>query len=164
MKNDRESIVIIKRNHQSQEVWRYSGWIVERSTRGVLVEALFNRSDLPFHGLVFKQNDRFLELYLNDHWFNIFQIHDRDSNQLKAWYCNVTRPVEFKDDHIAYDDLALDLLVYPDGKQLVLDRDDFEALELSRFDRKMAEAGLKLLQRMLKNPARFNMYMLLGRD
>ena len=57
----------------------------------------------------------------------------------------MTRPVEFKDDHIAYDDLALNLLVYPDGKQLVLDRDDFEALELPSFDCKMAEAGLKLL-------------------
>jgi len=164
MNHDRQPILIIKRNHQSQEVWRYSGWIVERSERGILVEALFNRSDLPFHGLVFKQNDRFLELYLSDYWFNIFRIHDRDSNQLKAWYCNITRPVEFKDDHIAYDDLALDLLVYPDGRQLVLDRDDFNALQLPPFDRKMAEAGLKLLQRILKNPARFNMHTLLRRD
>lgn len=164
MNDDRQPILIIKRNHQSQEVWRYSGWIIERSERGILVEALFNRTDLPFHGLVFKQNDRFLELYLYDHWFNIFQIHDRDSGQLKAWYCNITRPVKFINDHIAYDDLALDLLVYPDGKQLVLDRNDFEALDLPLFDRKMAEAGLKLLQRMLKNPARFNMHVLLGRD
>ena len=34
---------------------------------------------------------------------------------------------------IRYVDLALDLLVFPDGRQLVLDEDEFEALHPEEF-------------------------------
>jgi hypothetical protein len=157
-------ISLIKRNHLGVEVWRYPGRMVKKNSKGVLVQAAFNRSDLPFHGLVFKQNDRFLELYLFDHWFNIYEIHDRDSDEVKCWYCNVTRPAEIGDDSIAYDDLALDLLVYPDGRQLVLDEDEFTSLNLSSTDAQQARSGLAQLQTILKNPALFSFDSLLGRD
>jgi uncharacterized protein len=155
---------LIKRNHLGVEVWRYPGRLVEKTSNGILVEAAFNRADLPFHDLVFKQNDRFLELYLFNHWFNIYEIHDRDSDEVKCWYCNVTRPAEILPDSIAYDDLALDLLVYPDGRQLVLDEDEFLLLNLSAEDAQQARSGLAQLQHILKNPALFSFDSLLGRD
>lgn len=161
MRND---LVIIKRNHVGKEVWRYPGILIKKSHMGVLVEARFNREDLAFHGLIFKSNDRFLELYLNQRWFNIFAIHDRDSDALKGFYCNVTHPAEISDGQIAYDDLALDLLVYPDGNQLVLDEEEFNLLPLSIRDREYASAGLLQLQVLLKNPAQVSLTKLLGRD
>jgi len=161
MKND---LLIIKRNHVGTEVWRYTGSLVDFSQLGILVEARFNRNDLHFHGLVFKQNDRFLELYLYQRWFNIFAIHDRDDDALKGFYCNVTHPALISDNQIAYDDLALDLLVYPDGNQLVLDEDEFNRLPLPTQDRECAKAGLIELQELLKNPAQFSFKALLGRD
>lgn len=157
-------ISLIKRNQLGVEVWRYSGRLMNQTPRGVLVEAAFNRSDLPFHGLVFRHNDRFLELYLRDCWFNIYEIHDRDTDAIKGWYCNVTRPAEITPDHIAYDDLALDLLVYPDGRQLVLDEEEFRALNLPEEDANKARAGLSELKAALKNPALFSFDHLLGRD
>ena len=157
-------ISLIKRNQFGVEVWRYSGRLLQKTAKGVLVEAAFNRSDLPFHGLVFKQNDCFLELYLVESWFNIYEIHDRVSGEVKCWYCNVTRPAEFHPDFIAYDDLALDLLVYPDGRQLVLDEDEFQSLNLVKGDAQNALAGLAQLQVILKNPAFFSFDQLLGRD
>ena len=156
-------ISLIKRNQNGLEVWRYSGHLVAATPRGVLVDAAFNRSDLPFHGVVFKHNDRFLELYLLNRWFNIYEIHDRDSGGIKCWYCNVTRPVEICGDYIAYDDLALDLLVFPDGRQLVLDEDEFESLKLSAADGQNARAGLLELKEILKNPTVFSFDNLLGR-
>ena len=161
MQND---ISLIKRNQFGVEVWRYPGRLIQKTSKGVLVEAAFNRSDLPFHSLVFKQNDRFVELYLYNHWFNIYEIHDRDSDEIKCWYCNVTRPAEFHCDSIAYDDLALDLLVYPDGRHLVLDEDEFLSLNLSSTDAQQARSGLAQLQNILKNPALFSFESLLGRD
>lgn len=157
-------ITILKRNSSGKEVWRYSGRIVKSTEKGLLVEALFNRADLPFHGLVFKQNDRFLELYLLERWFNIYEIHDRDSGQTKCWYCNVTRLVEIHNDYIAYDDLALDLLVYPDGRQLVLDEDEFQSLNLSDKEALSARQGLSELKEILKIPGQFDFDTLLGRD
>lgn len=161
MHND---ISLIKRNQFGVEVWRYSGRLVKETTKGVLVEAAFNRSDLPFHGLVFKHHDCFLELYLYSKWFNIYEVHDRDSNGIKCWYCNVTRPAEFHPDSIAYDDLALDLLVYPQGLQLVLDEDEFLSLNLPNAEVQQARMGLAQLQTILKNPAFFSFDSLLGRD
>ena len=159
-----DDVILIKQDHTGKEVWRYSGRLLRTSKAGILVEALFNRADLPFHGLVFKSNDRFVELYLIEHWFNIYEIHDRDTDTIKGWYCNVTRPPLIQPDQIAYDDLALDLLVYPDGRQLVLDEDEFEKLNIPPWDQKKARKGLNELKELLKNPAQFSFEKLLGRD
>jgi len=145
-----QDLIIIKNNHLSQEVWRYGGRCLFESEHGVLVEAFFNRSDLEFNGILLKEGDRFLELYLYDRYFNIYEIYDRDSNLRKAWYCNVTRPVRLQDNQILYDDLALDLLVYPDGKQLVLDEDEFQDLPLEKNERQAARQGLEQLQQLFR--------------
>jgi predicted RNA-binding protein associated with RNAse of E/G family len=159
-----EDVILIKRDHTGREVWRYSGRQLCVTEAGMLVEARFNRSDLPFHGMIFKQNDRFVEIYLIDHWFNIYEIHDRDNDAIKGWYCNVTRPPLIQPGQIVYDDLALDLLVYPDGHQLVLDENEFEELKLSHADQDNARKGLKRLKELLRNPAQFSFKKLLGRD
>lgn len=157
-------ISIIKRDSSGREVWHYAGHVLTTTLRGVLVEAFFNRSDLPFHGLVFKQNDRFLELYLLNRWFNIYEIHDRDSGEIKCWYCNVTKPADIREDFIAYDDLALDLLVFPNGRQMILDEDEFLSLNLSKNEIESARRGLSELQNILINPAQFNIFKLLEQN
>ncbi len=145
-----ENMTIIKNNHLGQEVWRYPGKLLDQSANGLLFEAYFNRSDLDFNGVVLKEKDRFLELYLYEKFFNIYEIYDRDSEQLKAWYCNITRPIEVRANEISYDDLALDLLVLADGRQLVLDEDEFEELKLSDDLRNQALAGLRELQTLFE--------------
>jgi uncharacterized protein len=141
-----DDMLAIKRNVEGKETWRYSGHVLERDQDHVIFEALFNRDDLPFHGVVLKRNDRFVETWYRERWYNIFEIHDRDDGLLKIWYCNVGKPVEFADGVVSYIDLALDLLVYPDGRQEVLDEDEFEALHLDEDTRLKALAALKELQ------------------
>lgn len=141
-----DQVTIIKNDHEGNETWRYDGSIIKQSDQGILAQAYFNRSDLEFNGILLKEEDRFLELYLFGKWFNIFEIHDRDEKFIKAWYCNVTRPVRFRDSLVFYDDLALDLLVYPDGKQLSLDYEDFVQLDLPEDEKKKALAGLEELK------------------
>jgi protein associated with RNAse G/E len=146
-------ITIVKNNHLGKEVWQYPGELIAQSARGYLFEARFNRSDLDFNGMLLKQNDRSLELYLLDKYFNIYQIYDRDNGCLKGWYCNVTKPVWVVDDRLSYDDLALDLLVFPDGRRLVLDEDEFAGLNLPSKLRKQARAGLRELHNLFtENP------------
>ncbi len=48
---------------------------------------------------------------------------------------------------ISYRDLALDLLVFPDGRQVVLDEDEFAALPLDARTRTQARRALATLQR-----------------
>jgi len=59
------------------------------------------------------------------------------------------------DGWISYVDLALDLLVYPDGRQLVLDQDEFEALDLDLEDHKQSLKALAELKTLFKNPQPF---------
>jgi hypothetical protein len=66
---------------------------------------------------------------------------------LKGWYCNVTTDVEIEGERIAWQDAALDLLVLPDGRQAVLDRDEFEALQPSAALRERVRTALNVLQR-----------------
>jgi len=103
-----------------------------------------------------KEGDRFLELYPYGRWFNIFEVHDRDTGELKAWYCNVTRPVNSLDGQITYDDLALDLLVFPDGKQLALDYDEFKDLGLDPEEEAAALSGFGELKALFDHVGNLN--------
>jgi len=45
----------------------------------------------------------------------------------------------------------LDLLVYPDGRQSILDREEFRALRIDGHERRMALEGLAELQNIFKD-------------
>jgi hypothetical protein len=143
---------VIKRNIEGEETWRYPARVLHRKPGAVLIEAYFNRPDTPFHGILLGQGDRFLEAYYSDRWYNLFEIHDRLDDSLKGWYCNVILPAEIDEPTISYIDLALDLLVYPDGKQLVLDEDEFAELAITPQVRCQAQDALQAL-RVLFTPA-----------
>jgi predicted RNA-binding protein associated with RNAse of E/G family len=100
--------------------------------------------------MLFRKNDRFVEMYYSDRWYNIFEIHDREDDHLKGWYCNIGYPAEIEKQHVSYRDLALDLLVFPDGRQLVLDEDEFESLGLEPEVSQQAWHALEELQDQFK--------------
>lgn len=121
---------ILKKNLAEEVTWQYEGVEMSRDENSITVEALFNRDDLPFQGIVLKRNDRFVETFYTDRWYNIFAVYDRDDGKLKGWYCNITKPAVVEDDSVSYVDLALDLWVSANGKQTVLDEDELDELKL----------------------------------
>ncbi|MFC1996873.1 DUF402 domain-containing protein [Chloroflexota bacterium] len=143
-------ITIIKQNPDGQETWRYSGTILKRSKNYLLLEAFFDRDDMEIHGMKLCKGDHFLETYYFDRWYNIFEIHDHLDNKLKGWYCNISSPAIEKNGQLTYRDLSLDLLVFPDGRQIVLDEDEFAALELSPMEKNNSLAALVELQNHFK--------------
>jgi uncharacterized protein len=152
-----EAILIRKLDAQGLETFRYRGQVLARSPRGVLLEAVFTPERVVVDKMALLRGDRFVELYLNDRWYNILQMYRGSSPQIKGWYCNVARPAVFEDGQVSFIDLALDLLVYPDGRQVVLDKDEFEALALDAGTRKQALASLKALQRLFKDQFPLNL-------
>jgi hypothetical protein len=148
---------IIKNDHLGNSVWEYDGKVIEQTASALLLEAYFNRSDLMFNGVFLRKGDRFLELYPVGKWFNIYEIHDKGNDEIKGWYCNITRPVRFDAERISYDDLALDVLVYPDRKKLVLDEDEFRSLSLNPIETLNAKKGLEQLEEMFSRPEAFLM-------
>jgi uncharacterized protein len=145
-------ITVIKRNALGEETWRYGGKVLKQTGNAFIIEALFNLDDIPFMDIELKRGDRFVELFYTDHWYNIFEIHDRDDDKLKGWYCNVSKPAVFElNDNLSFVDLALDLWVSCDGTQSVLDEDEFEALALDGYTRKKAIRALAELKTIFRN-------------
>ena len=145
-----EPIRVLKCNLAGEVTWQYEGRILERKLNVVVLEAFFNRPDTPFMDVILKENDRFVETFYTDRWYNIFEIYDRDDGSFKGWYCNVGRPAQIADGTVSYIDLALDLWVSSVGKQTLLDEDEFAALSLGTDDRERALAGLAELQKLFK--------------
>lgn len=58
-------------------------------------------------------------------WFSVTRIHDGDSGRLTCWYVNFERPPSWRADGWDTMDLALDLIVEPDGRWRWKDEDEY---------------------------------------
>lgn len=145
---------ILKKNLADEVTWQYDGVELSRDENSITVEAFFNRDDSPFQEIILKRNDRFVETFYSDKWYNIFAIYDRDDGKLKGWYCNITKPAVIEDGYVSYVDLALDLWVSADGRRKVLDEDELEELNLDEELKQQVYSGLRELEKHFesKNP------------
>ncbi len=145
MKED-QKIKVLKLNLQQEVIWDYSGKISGANKNIIIIEAYFDREDMYVEGMPLLKGDRFVETYYTDRWYNILEIHARENDALRGWYCNISYPAELEGPNLSYVDLALDLIVFPDGHQIVIDREEFNSLPLSDDNRGKALKALTELQ------------------
>lgn len=145
------NIQVVKQDHLGIEVFSYSGRILSLNDQAVRLEAVFSFEAVPVGEIVLRRGDRFVETFYFDRWYNIFEIHAAEGDQLKAYYCNIGHPSVLSNGIVSYRDLAIDLLVTPNGRQTVLDMDEFEALLLDPETRRNALSALAQLQAQM-NP------------
>ncbi len=144
-------ITIRKLNLNHELMWSYTGHVLERTPAYIRLEARFNRPTTDYGYAVFEQNDRFIEHFYADRWYNVFEVHSVQDDHLKGWYCNIVEPAMFSADEIAQVDLALDVWIAPDGAYQVLDQAEFDALPLDAAARQQATSALReLLDRVLR--------------
>ncbi len=129
-----------------RHVWQ--GAVLSREPDHLLLLATWDGPGEPMVGdLQFVQGDRFLEHYYLGKGYAIWQV-EQNNGDLKGWYCNISRPTEMDGSLISFEDLLLDLLVYPDGRYAVLDRDELEQARrdgLPKDDAHAAEVTLAAL-------------------
>ena len=142
----KHAVRVQKKNLAGEVTYSYEGTLLGHDEHRITIEALFDRADMPFMDVVFKKGDRFVEYYYTDRWYNIFAIHDRDDDGVKGWYCNIGMPAVFEEWVVSYVDLALDLWVSVDGKQTILDEEEFEDLQLNEELKSGALRGLDELK------------------
>lgn len=146
-----QRIKVQKKNPAGEVTYEYEGVLVMRDETSIKLEALFDRADMPLGDVILKTGDRFVEYYYTDRWYNIFVIYDRADGRIKGWYCNVGKPAVIEDGVVSYVDLALDLWISADGRQTVLDEDEFKKLNLSEELRINALRGLEELKHLFEN-------------
>jgi predicted RNA-binding protein associated with RNAse of E/G family len=136
------TITVHKLDHRGREVVQYQGRLLRRSPQEVTLEARFDHQDAALEGFTLRRGDRLVETFYRQCWYNVFAVFDGQTGDFKGYYCNITRPARFEGDHIYAEDLALDLLVLPDGTWRVLDEEEFESLELDPHERAAARQAL----------------------
>lgn len=143
-----EQMTVVKLDPDGQEIWRWQGRVLARGETWIKLEAYFNAGEKDLGYVRFQEGDRFEEWYYRDRWYNIFEIHGAAGGALKGWYCNISRPARIEGDMVWHEDLALDLFVYPDGRDVLDDEDEFEALALGWEDRRAARVAVESLRAM----------------
>src|ERR1700750_1007991 len=119
-------ITIVKQNHLGKSVLEYPAEVRTRGETWVSIIAPFSgKKDRDLGYVVFRVGDTFIEWHYSDRWYNAFEVYDVDDGHLKGFYCNITRPAIITEESVRADDLALDVWVWPDGKTLLLDEDEF---------------------------------------
>jgi len=143
---DPQGITITKRDANGRFVLSYAGRLVRLDDDLALARCPWPHSKtVDLDGLVIGPGDVLYESYYLREWFNVMRIESGDGT-LKGWYCNITRPAVISERTISWSDLALDLLVLPDGRTRVLDEDEFAELDLSPEDAQAARDALERLQ------------------
>lgn len=138
---------ITVRKHSWQGTFRYawSGDLVIDRPPVLVIAATWQGPGEPAVGAIrFELGDRFTEYYYLDRPHALWQVA-RPDGTVKGWYCNVQTPPEREGNTLRFNDLILDVLVYPDGRFVVLDRDEFAAARdagLPRDQAQLAERGL----------------------
>jgi predicted RNA-binding protein associated with RNAse of E/G family len=144
-----ECVTVRKLDHAGRQVLAYPGCVLQRHDRTIVLRTGWDRDPMDLGYVVFEPGDRWSEYFYADRWYNIFEICASDG-RLKGWYCNITRPARIDADEVTAEDLALDLWVGPDGEMLVLDEDEFDALNLPTGEREAARRALAELQALVE--------------
>ena len=137
-----DSLTVKKLDLNHELITAYAGEVLERTATAIVLEARFSRETLNLGYAILEHHDRFVEHFFADRWYNIFEIHSVHDDRLKGWYCNIVKPAAFGAETIEQVDLALDLWINPDGSYQLLDREEFEALDLDRTTRLRAQQAV----------------------
>ena len=148
------AITVRKLNLRGEQTWSYSGVVLKRGASYIQLEARFSRETMDLGYTVLQTGDRFVEWFFADRWYNIFEVHAVHDDGVRGWYCNIARPAVIEDDAVSAVDLALDVWIGADGSIVVLDEDEFAALDLSEPDRQAALSALDEVSRMARDRRR----------
>ena len=143
------AFTIIKRDARGEFELSYEGEFREGADSFICIDAEFKLADRDLGYIKLRRGDRFREWFYRDRWFNIFRVEDGESKALKGWYCNITRPPTIGSDFVAAEDLCLDVFVYPDGRTLLLDEEDFANLRLPKAAVEKAWQAVDAIRRLV---------------
>lgn len=119
-------VTVTKLNWRGEAVYSWQGEVQARESNYVLIRAVWRGPgtvDIG-HDVVFAPGCVFYEHYYADKPYGLWQVYNADESQMMCWYCNIETPALFGDRAVSFRDLLLDVLVKPDGRCDVLDRDD----------------------------------------
>lgn len=152
-------LTIVKLRPDGTEATRYPGKALPSPPGWLVAEAVWTTRRVDLGYLVFDVGDRLIEYFALDQPLNVFRLHS-GTGELKGWYANVTHPTYVDGLTVSWHDLYLDLVVYPDGRTLLLDEDELADAKIAESDPELYRLILngkdRLLQLALTNSYPFS--------
>ncbi|MEV5988981.1 DUF402 domain-containing protein [Streptomyces sp. NPDC052051] len=125
---------------------RYPAELLHDDGTRITVRAPWAGDGVRDFGFVrFEPGDIFTEYYWRDRWYAVKEVRD-GQDELKGWYCDITRPAMLHGGELVVEDLDLDLWRSADGATVLrLDEDEFAASGLATTDPRAAAAATQAL-------------------
>ncbi|MFM9106096.1 MAG: DUF402 domain-containing protein [Chloroflexota bacterium] len=136
---DGAPVRIVKVSPEGVEVTEYPATVVASRGAGpwICVEARWTFRRIDVDGLVFEPGDTLLEWFSREHWYNVFAVYSPEGRYRGA-YANVTYPVRHDaastPPTLAWHDLYLDVILLPDGREILRDEDELAESGLAERD------------------------------
>lgn len=124
---------VVKVRPDGNEATRYEGDEFPARPGWIAVRAHWEHGRMDLGYLIFEPDDVLDEFFALDAHYNAFALY-RASGAFAGWYCNVTHPSVIDGAELRWHDLYLDVIVYPDGRTLVLDEDELAESGLASAD------------------------------
>jgi hypothetical protein len=124
---------VVKLRPSGVEATRYAGTRIDAPAGWIAVRAQWVHGRMDLGYLVFEADDWLGEFFAIEKPYNAFALY-RASGVFAGWYCNVTHPTQVVGRTITWHDLYVDVIVYPDGRTLVLDEDELAESGLEQHD------------------------------
>jgi uncharacterized protein len=127
------TIEIVKVSPVGKPPVRYTGELLDSPAGWIAARASWVHGEMDLGYMAFMPGDYLDEFFALERPYNAMALY-RSTHELVAWYCNVTYPTRVENDVIFWHDLFVDVIVYPDGRTLVLDEDELEQAGLLESD------------------------------
>ena len=149
-------LLIRKYDHRDTLKVHYEGRLVKRDEHSLTAKAEWTSPTVRLGYVTLDAGDIFVETFFDDRWYNIFKIkagpQSPQPGLIKGWYANISRPARFLPNDVEWDDLALDVWMWPNGDMQVLDEHEFEAIkpDLTMLEQQQAVFALDEVKQVLQ--------------
>lgn len=128
----RRPIVVNSRKFDGSIKRSWTAELLGHSESTVVVRGTFDREISHPHLGIIRKGTISVEYFLFERWFSVFRFHEPEG-AFRNFYGNVNMPPQFADGVIDLVDLDIDIIVWPDWRAEVLDREEFDA-NAAKFD------------------------------
>lgn len=141
--------IAVKHAPDGREQTRYGGTRIPSEPDWIAVRAEWVHGEYDLGYLHFRNGDYLDEYFSLSQPYNAFALF-RGDGAFQGWYCNVTHPTRVTSQEIHWHDLYVDVIVYPDGRTLVLDEDELAESGLESTDPGLHEMILAARDELLQ--------------
>lgn len=125
MKILRQNVLINSRKIDGEICKSWNAELLKVENSLLIFRGVFDREIKHRHLGIIRRGTISYEFYWLDKWYNVFKFYEPDKS-FRNFYCNINMPPKFENDVLDYVDLDIDVIVWSDFSQKILDIDDFE--------------------------------------